>query len=133
MPNVVALHSNNKGEGMHGEGKDYEKRVPSSEAERMMVACAKLALIDAQSEFLTLFGVNSANVESVEEFKKDLMFVRSFRKREGIWRDIEFLSSARAGTVKAACVVFVTMLTILTTAFVYEIWKAFRASITGVN
>lgn len=116
---------------MPGGNKDYENRVPITEAERMMIACAKLALTDAQTEFLALFGVNRANIESVEDFKKDLMFVRSFRNREGVWRDIEFLSTARAGTIKAACVVFVTMITILTTATAYGMWRFFKAAVTG--
>jgi len=60
--------------------KDYEHRVPITEAERIAVAAAKLATNDALNELMALFGVSRGNVESVERFKRDLMFVRDLRE-----------------------------------------------------
>lgn len=60
--------------------KDYEKRVPTTEAERIAVAAAKLAATDALNELLALFGVSRGNIESVDKFKRDLMFVRDLRE-----------------------------------------------------
>lgn len=60
--------------------KDYEHRVDTTEAERIAIAAAKLATTDALNELLALFGVSRGNVESVEKFRRDLMFMHDLRE-----------------------------------------------------
>src|SRR5689334_17454703 len=60
--------------------KDYENRVTITEAERIAIAAAKLATNDALNELLGLFGVSRGNVESVEKFRRDLLFMRDLRE-----------------------------------------------------
>lgn len=60
--------------------KDYEQRVTTTEAERIAIAAAKLAVNDALNEWMALFGVARGNIESVEKFKRDLLFIRDLRE-----------------------------------------------------
>jgi hypothetical protein len=58
--------------------KDYEHRVPITEAERIAVAAAKLATNDTLNELMALFGVSRGDIDSVEKFKRNLMFAGAF-------------------------------------------------------
>ncbi len=60
--------------------RDYEKRVTTTEAERIALAAAKLAVNDALNEWMALFGVSRGNLESVEKFKRDMLFIRDLRE-----------------------------------------------------
>lgn len=60
--------------------RDYEHRVASTEAERIAITAAKLATNDALNELLALFGVSRGNIESVEKFRRDLLFMRDLRE-----------------------------------------------------
>jgi hypothetical protein len=104
---------------------DYEHRVSTTEAERIALAASKLAGNDILNETFALFGVARGNVESVEEFKKDLMFVRTLRKRPELWQDVEFLHALRQGSLKAGSRVFFTILTIVTGGVVVGFWAWF--------
>lgn len=95
--------------------RDYEDRVETTEAERIAVAAAKLACNDALNEWMALFGVSRANLESVEKFKRDLMFVRDLRE----------------GSEKAKSRFYLTIVAIFAGAFAYGVisWlKALGAS-----
>lgn len=83
--------------------RDYENRVETTEAERIAVTAAKLACNDALNEFMALFGVNRANLESVEKFKRDLMFIRDLRE----------------GSEKAKSRFYLTIVAIFAGAFAY--------------
>lgn len=102
--------------------RDYEKRVETTEAERIAVAAAKLASNDALNELMASFGVARGNVESVEKFRSDLHFLRALHARPEIWNDLDFLNAMRTGSVKAAARVGLTILTLLTGAFLYGLW-----------
>ncbi len=100
-------------------GKDYEHRVPSTEVERLAVAASKLAVNDALNELFTQMGVNRANFDSMEAFKKDIQFIRSLRKRNEIWSDLEFLHGVRTGSAKAGARFALALVTIFAGAFAY--------------
>lgn len=96
----------------------------------MAIACAKLASTDALNELMGTFGVARGNVESVERFRQDLMFLRQLRMREEIWPDLDFLAAMRNGSVKAAARVGLTILTLLTGALAYGMWDWFRTAVS---
>ncbi len=96
---------------------DYEKRVATTEAERIAITSAKLAVNDAMNELFASLGVNRANFESMQELRDDLAFVKSLRR----------------GSVKAGVRVFFTLLAIITTAFAWGMWQAFKSAVTGVH
>jgi hypothetical protein len=83
--------------------KDYEPRVSTTEAERIAVTAAKLATTDALNELLALFGVSRGNIESVEKFKRDLLFVRDLRE----------------GSEKAKSRFYLTLVALFAGAFAY--------------
>lgn len=95
--------------------KDYEHRVTTTEAERIAVTAAKLATNDAMNELLALFGVSRGNIESVERFKRDLLFVRDLRE----------------GSEKAKSRFYLTLVALFAGAFAYGFvaWlrEAFRS------
>lgn len=62
------------------EHRDYEHRVTTTEAERIAITAAKLATTDALNELLGLFGVSRGNLDSVEKFRRDLLFMRDLRE-----------------------------------------------------
>lgn len=111
-----------------GEGnKPYEKRVSITEAERQAIATAKVALTDAFAELFKALGINYANEESMEEFRKDLKFLRSLRKRPEVWDDLRFLTHARTGIVKTGWRFFLALITIMAGGFAYGMLLAFKA------
>lgn len=89
-----------------GSHKDYEDRVQTTEAERIAIAAAKLATNDAMNELLAMFGVSRGNVESVENFKRDLMFMRDLRE----------------GSEKAKSRFYLTLVALFASAFAYSMW-----------
>lgn len=97
----------------------YEHHITTTDAERLALAAAKVATTDALNELLATFGVARGSVDSVEAFRKDLMFLRSMRSRKDIWPDLDFLQAMRNGSVKAAARMGLTILTLLTGAFAY--------------
>jgi hypothetical protein len=109
--------------------RDYENRVPTTEAERIAITAAKLAVNDAMNELFAQLGVARGSVESMEEFKADIRFARALRKRPEIWLDIEFIHALRCGSAKAGSRVFFTLLTIITVGIAAWIWQGFITSI----
>ena len=91
--------------------RDYEHRVPTTEMERIAVASAKLATNDALNELLGLFGVSRGNIDSVEKFKRDLMFVRDLRE----------------GSEKAKSRFYLTIVALFAGAFAYGVISWLRA------
>lgn len=83
--------------------RDYEQRVSTTEAERIAVAAAKLATNDALNELLALFGVSRGNIDSIEKFKRDLLFVRDLRE----------------GSEKARSRFYLTLVALFAGAFAY--------------
>jgi len=113
------------------EHRDYENRVPTTEAERIAVAAAKLAGNDVMNETFALIGVARGSVDSVEEFRADLAFVRALRKRPEIWKDFDFLQSARLGSIKAGAKLFMTVFTMATGAAAFWLFNAIKAGMFG--
>lgn len=109
-------------------GKDYENRVPSTEVERIAVAAAKLACTDALNELFAQMGVNRANFESMDSFRKDIVFIRQLRKRTEIWNDLEFLRGVRMGSAKAGARFAMALVTIFAGAFAYGMWSWLKAA-----
>lgn len=107
--------------------RDYEKRVTITDAETRAIALVKLALNDSQQEFYRDFGVNRADAEAMEEFRRDMRFVRQFRQRKGIYDDLAFLNAARTTTVKAGMRFFMAVVTLMAAGFVAGIIFAFKA------
>lgn len=103
----------------HHHHAEYGRHITSTEAERIATAAAKVASEDALNELMASFGVARGNIESMEAFKEDLHFASRLRRRDGIWADLDFLNAMRCGSVKAAARVGLTILTLLTGAFVY--------------
>lgn len=87
--------------------------VTSTEAERIAVVSAKLAANEALTELLASLGIARGNIESMEEFKADLRFVRSIRE----------------GSVKAGARFFMTIVTLFAGAFAYGFVEWLRASL----
>lgn len=87
--------------------KDYEHHIPTTEAERIAIAAAKVATTDALNELLGLFGVSRGNVESVESFKRDLMFMRDLRE----------------GSEKAKSRFYLTLVALFASAAGYSMWS----------
>lgn len=83
------------------------------------MTAAKVATTDALNELLATLGIARGNTESVENFKKDLFFLRQLRERKEVWQDLDFLAAMRSGSLKAAARVGLTILTLLTGAFAY--------------
>lgn len=118
--------------GLGGEDHlDYEHRVASTEAERQALATAKLALNDAQNEFFASFGVNRANVESMEDFKENLRMMRELRKRPELWQDLDFLHAARSGVGKAGSRFILTIITLFAGAFAYGMVEWVKGVLSG--
>lgn len=103
--------------------------ISTTEAERIAVAAAKLASNDALNELMATFGVARGNVESVEKFKEDLRTARKLKERPDLWLDLDFLHAMRSGSVKAAARVGLTILTILTGAFLYGVWGWLKTAV----
>lgn len=115
----------------HDAHRDYEARVATTEAERIAIAAAKVATTDALNELLGTLGIARGNVESVERFRKDLMFLRQLREREEIWQDLDFLAAMRSGSLKAAARVGLTILTLLTGAFAWGMLAWLKSVLSG--
>lgn len=90
--------------------RDYENRVATTEAERIAVAAAKLATTDALNELLALFGVARGNIDSVESFKRDLMFMRDLRE----------------GSERAKSRFYLTLVALFASSVAYGMWHWFR-------
>lgn len=97
---------------MTGMNRDYERRVETTESERIALAAAKLATNDSLNELFATFGVNRANVESLEEFKADLRFIRSIRQ----------------GSAKAGARFAMTIVTLFAGAFAYGLVEWLRSA-----
>lgn len=97
--------------------KPYEDRVKSTEAERIAIVAAKLAVTDAMTEMWAAFGVDRSNFESIEAFKSDLRFVRQVRKRDGIWHDLDFIRTVRNGSVSAGRRFVLAVVLVIATSF----------------
>lgn len=95
--------------------KDYENRVTTTEAERIAVAAAKLAVNDSLNELLALFGVSRGNIDSVEKFKRDLLFVRDLRE----------------GSEKAKSRFYLTLVALFAGAFAYGFVAWIREALKG--
>jgi hypothetical protein len=63
----------------HDLNRDYENRIATTEAERIAITAAKLAVNDAMNELFSQLGVARGSVESMEKFRRDLMFMRDLR------------------------------------------------------
>lgn len=106
-------HEDDEAEGH----RDYERRVPISEAERMVVAGSKLAVNDALNETYAQFGVARGNQESMNEFRSDLVFIRSIRQ----------------GSVKAGSRFLLTIVTLFAGGVAYGFVDWARHWLTGKN
>jgi hypothetical protein len=116
-----------------GQHRDYEKRVPSTEMERLAVAAAKLACTDALNELFAQMGINRADFEAMESFREDVKFIRSLRKRKELWSDLSFLNSLRSGSVKAGTRFAMALITIIAGGFAYGMYSWFQAWIRTVS
>jgi hypothetical protein len=114
------------------EHRDYERRVASSEEERLAVASAKLAVIDALADIFSSFGINKANSDSMEEFKESLRFLRLLRKRPELWQDLDFLHSLRAGSIKAWSRFALALITIFAGGVAWAIITIFKTWLNGL-
>lgn len=94
---------------------DYENRVPSTEAERIAIAVAKLAVNDALNELLALLGVARGNQDSINELRADLVFIRSIRQ----------------GSVKAGSRFFLTIVTLFAGGVAYGFVDWLRTWLTA--
>lgn len=97
--------------------RDYEKRVATTEAERIAITAAKLAVNDALNEVFAAFGVSRGNVESMEEFRADLGFIRTLR----------------VGSSKAGGRFIMTVVTLAATAFAYGLWSWAKATLLVIK
>lgn len=81
------------------------------EAEGIALAASKVAVTEAMQQVFAMFGVNYANFDSREEFRKD----------------IEFLRSLRSGARAAGSRFFMVLVVLVATAFGAGMWEAFKA------
>lgn len=93
--------------------RDYEKRVETTEAERIAIAASKLAVNDALNELFESLGVARGSIASMEEFRSDLRFIRSIRN----------------GSVKAGARFAMTIVTLFAGAFAYGFWEWIKESL----
>lgn len=84
--------------------------VTSTMAERIAVTAAKMAAETALNELLATLGVARGNVDSMNELRADLMFIRSIRH----------------GSVKAGARFFLTIVTLFAGAFAYAVVDYFK-------
>jgi hypothetical protein len=75
--------------------------VETTEAERIAITAAKLAVTDALNELFASFGIERGNFQSMESFKDDIKFLRSLRRRDGVWHDLDFVRNVRQGSISA--------------------------------
>lgn len=104
----------------------YRDRIPTTEAERIAITAAKLAVTDVMSEMFVLFGIDRGNAQSIESFREDLAFARTLRKRKDIGKDLDFLASIRDGAVTAGKRAALITLSIVVVAFVMGVGQALR-------
>lgn len=97
--------------------RDYEKRVASTEAERIAIAAAKLAVNDALNEIFASLGIARGNLDSMESFRADLGFIRTLR----------------LGSSKAGGRFIMTVVTLAATAFAYGLWSWAKATLLVIK
>lgn len=84
--------------------------ISSTESERIAVTAARMASKETLSEAFSLLGIALGNQDSINEFRADLMFIRSIRK----------------GSAKATTRFFMTMVTLFAGALAYGLVDWFR-------
>lgn len=78
-----------------------------SDLERVALAAAKEGSRETMAEIFSLMGVNIANFDSMDEFRKDIAFIRSLRG-----------TSSKVGSR-----VVVTLFTMFSVAIALSMWK----------